>query len=134
MIQRLHRNYFANALLENPSDPTRSKFAKSFKATFHSSRMLLDLAAEGLKSMDNLMLRFHALWASILSSAIVFSSVLSRVKISSYAKESLDAMDKTITLFEGAKLHPIPEHSIVGWISLHFVLRLITIVYLSVLN
>ena len=99
--------------MENPNDPTKTKYEVSFKAVFYGARKLLDLAVEGSKNLDQLMLRFHASWGSILATASVFSAVMLQVKVPTYATEAFDALSELVTLFENTKAHPIPEHSIV---------------------
>lgn len=143
ILQRLHRNYFARALAENPRDPMRSRFARSFQATFESSKILLELAITGFNAVQKFFLRLHTVWANALvssvsssyvdlgselaltSAQVVMSAVACRVTEGTFAAQALDYLDRMVNLFEEAKAHPIAYH---GQVTSPNIIRLSRIV------
>ena len=69
-IQRLHRNFFARALIESAADPRKSVYAPSFFSAFESSKILLKLVILGYPKLEMFLLRLHPIWANSLASAV----------------------------------------------------------------
>ena len=65
-IQRLHRNWFARAIIENPTNPYESIYAPSFLATFHSTRILLKLTIRSYDTSNLVLRRLHNIWSNVV--------------------------------------------------------------------
>ena len=75
-MQRLHRNYFARALIEHPADPRKSAYERSFTATFESAKVILKLIVIGYPKLETFLLRLHPIWANSLASAVCIFSLM----------------------------------------------------------
>lgn len=65
-IQRLHRNYFARAVIENPANLCKSVYAPSFWATFHSTSSIIKLTLRVYNSSSVVMKRLHSVWGNVV--------------------------------------------------------------------
>ena len=66
----LHRNYFVQALVEDPDDPMRSQYAPSFLATVRASKNILQVVKEQLSIQRVMVCRFWTIWTYTFSATV----------------------------------------------------------------
>lgn len=66
----LHRNYFVQALVEDPDDPIRSQYAPSFLATVRASKNILQHVKEQLSIQRVMVCRFWTIWTYTFSATV----------------------------------------------------------------
>ncbi len=72
----IHRNFFARALLDFPTNPLRSPFAPSFLAAYRSATQLLKTLRENFDAFSYLFIRLWPIWAHALASSVSFHFVV----------------------------------------------------------
>lgn len=68
----IHRNFFARALRENPTNPIRSRFGPSFLAAYASAITLLRAMRRNFEPCQQVLLRIWPFWAHALASGVRF--------------------------------------------------------------
>ena len=68
----IHRNFFARALLDSPTNPLRSPFAPSFLAAYRSATQLLKVLRENFDAFSYLFIRLWPIWAHALAASVSF--------------------------------------------------------------
>ncbi len=66
----IHRNFFARALLDFPTNPLRSPFAPSFLAAYRSATQLLKTLRENFDAFSYLFIRLWPIWAHALAASV----------------------------------------------------------------
>lgn len=66
----IHRSFFAQALLDFPSNPLRSPFAPSFLAGYRCASAIIKTTAVTFQKYPDLFSRFWTLWSNLLSAAV----------------------------------------------------------------
>lgn len=66
----IHRNFFIKALLENPDNPLKSRFASSFLAAYSSAITTLKLIRRDFSCSNHLLIRQWILWVLALASGV----------------------------------------------------------------
>lgn len=72
----IHRNYFARALLDYPTNPLRSPYAPSFLASYRSATALLKSLKKNFALFPNIYLRHWPTWAHALAASVSTCIVL----------------------------------------------------------
>lgn len=68
----VHRPYFAQALIENAADPTRSPYSRSFLATVRAASTILRSIKDQFASYPAMCSRFCSIWTHAYSAAVSF--------------------------------------------------------------
>ena len=76
----IHRSFFAQAMLDFPSNPLRSPFAPSFLAAYRCASAIIKTTAMNFQKYPDLFSRFWTIWSHLLSAAV--SSTTSRLCMS----------------------------------------------------
>ena len=66
----LHRNFFVQALIEDPENPIRGQYAPSFLATVRASKNILRTVEEQLPIQPVIVSRFWTIWTFTFSAAV----------------------------------------------------------------
>ena len=66
----VHRCFFANALMDHPTDPMRSQYAPSFLAGYRSACTLLSMLREQFELFPTQIARFWVLWTHAFSACV----------------------------------------------------------------
>jgi hypothetical protein len=98
----LHRNFFVQALVEDPDDPMRSQYAPSFMATIRASKNLLQKVKEQLSIQRVMVCRFWTTWTYTFSATVVFAFIVTRCPRSSLANDAMTELEKGCSLVEEA--------------------------------
>ncbi|KAI0277477.1 fungal-specific transcription factor domain-containing protein [Russula aff. rugulosa BPL654] len=100
----LHRNYFVQALVEDPDDPMRSQYAPSFLATVRASKTILQVVKEQLSIQRVMVCRFWTIWTYTFSATVVFAFIVTRAPRTALANDAMTEFEKGCSLVaEAAK-------------------------------
>ncbi|KZP26800.1 hypothetical protein FIBSPDRAFT_1003224 [Athelia psychrophila] len=96
----LHKNFFARALLDHPTDPLASPYATSFLAAARSASSLIKSAATHIKRFPDLCMRWLNLWIHLFSAAMIVGSIVTKAPSSSMAPAAFTELVIAVELFE----------------------------------
>ncbi|KZV89930.1 hypothetical protein EXIGLDRAFT_838173 [Exidia glandulosa HHB12029] len=99
LLLYLHRSFFAQALLEHPLDPLKSKYAQSVLASFRSA-FYITASARTLYDSIPLSLRFWLFWSQCFSASIILGSIVIRSPGCGLAPAARAELDRVCELFE----------------------------------
>ncbi|KAL5527793.1 hypothetical protein ACEPAG_6594 [Sanghuangporus baumii] len=102
----LHRNFFMRALIENSSDPTRSRFAPSFLSTYRTASTILGTVRALVNDRPHIIARVWPFWAHALSASVILGSVAA-CGVSSLAPQAFEEFNNSIELLEKMQIHPL---------------------------
>ncbi|KLO09678.1 hypothetical protein SCHPADRAFT_833710 [Schizopora paradoxa] len=109
----IHRNFFARALLDSPTNPLRSPFAPSFLAAYRSATQLLKVLRENFDAFSYLFIRLWPIWAHALAASVIVGSVVSRGPSTTLAPSAFIELEMAIALFTKAAMHPVAKQGLV---------------------
>lgn len=98
----LHRNYFVQALVEDPDDPMRTQYAPSFLATVRASKNILQMVKEQLSIQRVMVCRFWTIWTYTFSATVVFAFVATHSPRSALANDAMTELEKGCSLVADA--------------------------------
>lgn len=101
----IHRSFFAQAIIDCPSNPLRSTYAASFLASYRSSVTILKTIRNQFDKYPALCSRFWLIWTYAFSAVIVFGTVVTRGPRSPLASQAIQNLDAGCDLFERAAVH-----------------------------
>ncbi|KAH9027077.1 fungal-specific transcription factor domain-containing protein [Lactarius pseudohatsudake] len=96
----LHRNFFVQALIEDPENPIRGQYAPSFLATVRASKNILRTVEEQLPIQPVIVSRFWTIWTFTFSAAVVFAFIATHSPRSPLANDAINELDKAYSLIE----------------------------------
>ncbi|KAI9440996.1 hypothetical protein H4582DRAFT_1940839, partial [Lactarius indigo] len=102
LLLYLHRNFFIQALIEDPEDPIRSQYAPSFLTTVRASKNILRTIEEQLPIQPVIFSRFWTIWTFTFSAAVVFAFIATHGPRSPLANDAIIELDRAYTLIEVA--------------------------------
>ncbi|KAA1470033.1 hypothetical protein DENSPDRAFT_928581 [Dentipellis sp. KUC8613] len=102
MLLFVHRSYFAQALVEEPTNPLRSPYAPSFLATVRAAQDVLRCVAEQFLIHPAMCSRFWSTWTYAFSAAVVFGVIVTRGPRSHLAASAMGELDRACDLFAQA--------------------------------
>ncbi|KAJ3528129.1 hypothetical protein NM688_g8035 [Phlebia brevispora] len=95
----IHRTFFAQALLDNPTNPLSSPYAPSFLAANRCASVLIKSFIHYYERCPDLCGRFWGIWTHAFSAAIILGSTVLRSPSVSMAASALMELDLVIELF-----------------------------------
>jgi hypothetical protein len=103
----LHRSFFAQAMLDFPSNPLRSPFAPSFLAAYRCASAIIKTTAMNFQKYPELFSRFWTMWSHLLSAAVIVGTIATRAPSSAIAPAAQLELDLALNLFRsGAAISP----------------------------
>ncbi|KAF8558874.1 hypothetical protein OG21DRAFT_1404117 [Imleria badia] len=103
----IHRSFFAQAMLDFPSNPLRSPFAPSFLAAYRCASAIIKTTAMNFQKYPELFSRFWTIWNHLLSAAIIVGTIVTRAQSSTMAPAAQLELDLALNLFRsGAVISP----------------------------
>ncbi|KAL5501529.1 hypothetical protein ACEPAH_8789 [Sanghuangporus vaninii] len=106
-LMLLHRNFFVRALIENPTDPMKSRFAPSFLTAYLSAVKILR-ALEGLMNdCGHFVVRVWPIWSHALSATVLLGTVAACGTASALAPQAFTEFSLSINMLERVQIHPI---------------------------
>ncbi|KAH8997120.1 fungal-specific transcription factor domain-containing protein [Lactarius hatsudake] len=102
LLMYLHRNFFIQALIENPENPIRGQYGPSFLATVQASKNILRTIEEQLPIQPVIVSRFSSIWTFTFSAAVVFAFIATHGPRSPEANDAIIELDRAYSLTEFA--------------------------------
>ncbi|KAF9247205.1 fungal-specific transcription factor domain-containing protein [Melanogaster broomeanus] len=103
----IHRSFYAQAMLDFPSNPLRSPFAPSFLAAYRCASAIIKTTVLNFQKYPELFTRFWAVWSHLLSAAVIVGSIATRAPSSTMAPAAQLELDLALNLFRiGAVVSP----------------------------
>ncbi|KZT69218.1 hypothetical protein DAEQUDRAFT_669927 [Daedalea quercina L-15889] len=96
----IHRTFFAQALLDNPTSPLSSPYAPSFLAANRCASILLKSFIHHHERCSDLCGRFWGMWTHAFSAAIIVGATVIRMPQSSLTPSALMELDLAVGVFE----------------------------------
>ncbi|KAH9027072.1 hypothetical protein EDB85DRAFT_1868569, partial [Lactarius pseudohatsudake] len=98
----LHRNFFIQAIIEDPEDPSRGRYAPSFLATVRASKNIIRTVEEQFPIQPVILSRFWSIWTFTFSAAVAFAFIATHGPRSPLANDAIIELDKAYSLIEVA--------------------------------
>ncbi|KAI0630475.1 fungal-specific transcription factor domain-containing protein [Trametes polyzona] len=103
----IHRTFFAQALLDNPTNPLSSPYAPSFLAANRCASILLRSFLHHWNRSPEICSRFWGMWTHAFSAAVILGSTVTRSPNATMAPSALTDLDLAVDFFErGASMSP----------------------------
>lgn len=80
----LHRNFFVQALVEDPDDPIRSQYAPSFMETIRSAKTIIQRVKEQFSIQRVIVSRFWTIWTFTFSASVCVMNPLCGLVLSPF--------------------------------------------------
>ncbi|KAH7887837.1 fungal-specific transcription factor domain-containing protein [Phlebopus sp. FC_14] len=100
----LHRSFFAQAMMEFPSNPLRSPFAPSFLAAYRCASAIIKTTVLNFQKYPELFARFWTMWSHLLSAAVIVGTIATRAPSSTMAPAALVELDLALDLFRNGAM------------------------------
>ncbi|KZP16299.1 hypothetical protein FIBSPDRAFT_921010 [Athelia psychrophila] len=101
----IHRSFFAQALVEYPTNPLKSPYAPSFLAAFRASTTILRTIREHFEVRPALCSRFWQMWTCAFSASVVFGTIVTKGPGSPLASNAMKELEMACVLFTKAAVH-----------------------------
>ncbi|KAI0085743.1 fungal-specific transcription factor domain-containing protein [Irpex rosettiformis] len=98
----IHRSFFAQAIIDCPTNPVRSNYAPSFLAAYRASVTILTTIKNQFTKHPSICSRFWLIWTYAFSAAVVFGTVVTRGPRSPLASSAITQLDTACELFSKA--------------------------------
>ncbi|KAG6853336.1 hypothetical protein C0991_005163 [Blastosporella zonata] len=95
----LHRSFFAQAMLDHPTNPLLSPFAPSFLTAFRSASVIIRASAHQFDRCAEMAMRVWFLMYHTFSAAIIVGTVVTRSPGSEMAPGALEDLSRAVELF-----------------------------------
>ncbi|TCD68011.1 hypothetical protein EIP91_011622 [Steccherinum ochraceum] len=95
----IHRTFFAQALLDHPTNPLRSPYAPSFLAANRCASVLIKSYLHHSERFPGLCGRFWNLWTHAFTACVILGSTVARCPGATMAPSSLIELDLAVDLF-----------------------------------
>ncbi|KAL1725358.1 fungal-specific transcription factor domain-containing protein [Schizophyllum commune] len=101
----LHRSFFAQALLDHPSNPLASPYALSFQTALRCASIIIKGAAHHFERCEAIAVRCWFLMGHVFSAAVIVATVATRSPTSQLASAGMRDLSLAIQLFERSAPH-----------------------------
>lgn len=71
----IHRSFFAQAMLDFPTNPLRSPFSPSFLAAYRCASAIIKTTVANYQKYPELFSRFWTMWSNLMAAAVCRSFV-----------------------------------------------------------
>ncbi|EJD44866.1 hypothetical protein AURDEDRAFT_166048 [Auricularia subglabra TFB-10046 SS5] len=99
LLMILHRGFFANAVMEHPEDPLKSKYAQSVLVAFRCA-FSITANTRALHTQCPLALRYWDFWSQSFSACLVLGSIVAKSPGCGLAPPAWVELDRMCELFE----------------------------------
>ncbi|KAH6915006.1 fungal-specific transcription factor domain-containing protein, partial [Coprinopsis sp. MPI-PUGE-AT-0042] len=98
----IHRNFFAQAILDHPENPLRSPYAPSFLATYRCASGIIKSSMNHYERFPQLCGRWWGLWTNLFSAAMIVGCIVTRSPSCSLASSAYIELGLACDLFQKA--------------------------------
>ncbi|KAI0923665.1 hypothetical protein AcW1_006560 [Taiwanofungus camphoratus] len=103
----IHRTFFAQALLDNPTNPLSSPYAPSFLAANRCASILLKSFIHHHERCGPLCGRFWSMWTHAFSAAVIVGATVTRIPNSTIAPSALMELELAVDVFQRGATHSL---------------------------
>ncbi|KAF5341215.1 hypothetical protein D9611_006109 [Ephemerocybe angulata] len=103
----LHRSFFAQAMLDYPTNPLQSPFAPSFLTAYRCASTIIKASSHWFTRCETLVTRIWFLLCHTFSAAIIVGTIVTRCPNVSMAANALNDLEVAVLLFERAAPHSL---------------------------
>ncbi|KAH7916204.1 fungal-specific transcription factor domain-containing protein [Hygrophoropsis aurantiaca] len=107
----IHRSFFAQAMLDHPTNPLCSPYAPSFLAAYRCASVIIKTTVCNFQQFPDLFSRWWTMWNHLFSAAIIVGTIVTRAPSSTMAPAALIELDLAVDLFSrGSTQSPRAAH------------------------
>ncbi|KAJ3840791.1 hypothetical protein EV361DRAFT_778988, partial [Lentinula raphanica] len=99
LVMHVHRAFFAQALLQSPSDPLNSPYATSFIAAYRIASTMVHLNVKNFHKYADILSRYWEIWTGLLSAGIILGLIVARSPTNPLAANAYAELALAIDLF-----------------------------------
>ncbi|EGN96944.1 hypothetical protein SERLA73DRAFT_185195 [Serpula lacrymans var. lacrymans S7.3] len=101
----LHRSFFAQALLDYPSNPLASPFGPSLLTAYRCSSIIIRAHVHQFQRCPELVMRAWTLLTHTFSAAVIVGSIVTRTPNSNMAPSAMIELGLAVEIFEKSAIH-----------------------------
>ncbi|KZT69217.1 hypothetical protein DAEQUDRAFT_268089 [Daedalea quercina L-15889] len=105
LLLYIHRTFFAQAIIDCPTNPVKSEYAHSFLTAYRAAVVVLKTVKQQFVMFPNLCARIWPIWAYAFSAAVVFGMVATRGPRSPQAQQAMSNLEIACDLFAKGSQH-----------------------------
>ncbi|KAJ3982455.1 fungal-specific transcription factor domain-containing protein [Lentinula detonsa] len=100
VVMHVHRAFFAQALLQSPSDPLNSVYAPSFIAAYRIASTMVHLNVRNFYKYSEVLSRYWEIWTGLLSAGITLGLIVARSPTCPIAANAYTELGLAVELFK----------------------------------
>ncbi|KIY46632.1 hypothetical protein FISHEDRAFT_75449 [Fistulina hepatica ATCC 64428] len=101
----IHRSFFAQAMLDYPSNPLRSPYAPSFLAAYRCASNVIKSNLNHFDRFPDLCVRWWSTWTHLFSAAIIVGCIVTRAPSSTMAPSAFIELGLAYDMFQKGAVH-----------------------------
>ncbi|KAF8829110.1 hypothetical protein HHX47_DHR3001120 [Lentinula edodes] len=101
----IHRAFFAQALLQSPSNPLSSVYAPSFLAAYRAASIVVHCDVKHFYKYYQILSRYWAIWNGLLTAGTILGLIVTRCPSSPFAANAYEELGLTVNLFKMGANH-----------------------------
>ncbi|KAG2754657.1 hypothetical protein P692DRAFT_20950168 [Suillus brevipes Sb2] len=110
----IHRSFFAQALLDFPTNPLRSPYAPSFLAAYRCASATIKTTVLNFQVFPDLFMRWWPIWSHLLSAAVIVGSIVTRAPSTTMAPAAWQELNLAVEMFSrGSETSSRARHGLV---------------------
>ncbi|EPQ58859.1 hypothetical protein GLOTRDRAFT_33402 [Gloeophyllum trabeum ATCC 11539] len=98
----IHRSFFAQAILDHPTNPFRSPYAPSYLTAYRCASAQLAASIHFYNRLPELFIRLSSFWTHAFTAALIAGFVVSRTPHSGIATTAFIELNRAMDFFESA--------------------------------
>ncbi|KAG1779822.1 fungal-specific transcription factor domain-containing protein [Suillus placidus] len=95
----IHRSFFAQALLDFPTNPLCSPYAPSFLAAYRCASATIKTTILNFQMFPDLFMRWWPIWSHLLSAAVIVGSIVTRAPSTTMAPAAWQELNLAVEMF-----------------------------------
>ncbi|KAL5487469.1 hypothetical protein ACEPAI_5577 [Sanghuangporus weigelae] len=108
----LHRSFFARALIEDPTNPVRTRFGPSFLSMYRAAASMVHFVRKQFDQKELFLLRCWPILAQALHATVILGSVAACGTASALAPQAYIHFNLGYEMFTRAPMHPVINASV----------------------
>ncbi|KAL5483077.1 hypothetical protein ACEPAI_8306 [Sanghuangporus weigelae] len=105
----LHRSFFAHALIEDPTNPVRTRFGPSFLSMYRSAASMISNVQREIEGRSHYVMRCWPVLGHALHATVVLGSIATCGTASALAPQAFIHFDNALKIFPTFEMHPLSE-------------------------
>ncbi|KAH9839733.1 uncharacterized protein C8Q71DRAFT_744044 [Rhodofomes roseus] len=105
LLMYIHRTFFAQAIVDCPTNPVKSEYAHSFLTAYRAAVVVLKTVKQQFGMYPGLCARIWPIWTYAFSAAVIFGMVVTRGPRSPQAQQAMSNLELACDMFAQASQH-----------------------------